>query len=241
MGRHSESILVVVPAFNEAASLPKVLDRLRELLFDVVVIDDGSTDETSEIAVRHGIPLLRLSVNLGVGAALRIGFNYAVENGYSTVVQIDADGQHPVHEIHQLLNFAIANDSHLVIGSRYRSPESTLRPTVVRRVPMRIMGAIVSLASGTSITDATSGFRAIREPLLSEFAREFPDYYLGDTYGATISAARGGYRIAEIPAALSIREHGESSTGAWRSGLLIFKVLTTTLLRLQPTLNPLRE
>lgn len=237
----SKSPIVVIPALNEAVSLPRVLVELQALKYDVVVIDDGSTDNTFEIAVAHGVEVLRLAVNLGVGGALRAGFRYAIEHGYSTVVQVDADGQHPVHQISNLLRFATDSDSHLVIGSRYRSSEATLRPTVIRRLPMRMMSAIISLASGVTITDATSGFRVIREPLLSEFAREFPTYYLGDTYEATLSAARAGYRIAEVPAALRTREHGESSTSALRSVALVFKVLATTILRLHPRLKPLHQ
>jgi hypothetical protein len=106
---------------------------------------------------------------------------------------------------------------------------------------MRIMSFLVSIASGVKITDATSGFRIICEPLLSEFAKEFPVYYLGDTYEATLSAARSGYRLHEIPAALQKREYGESSASTLRAVALIAKVLITTIFRLGPGVAPLRR
>jgi hypothetical protein len=106
---------------------------------------------------------------------------------------------------------------------------------------MRVMSSLVSLSSGVKVTDATSGFRIIREPLLSEFAREFPVYYLGDTYEATLSAARSGYRLLEIPAALRNREFGESTASTRRAVMLIAKVLITTIFRLSPRIAPLRR
>jgi glycosyltransferase involved in cell wall biosynthesis len=178
-------------------------------------------------------------MNLGVGGALRAGFRYAVDHGYSAIVQVDADGQHPVEQIDELVHFAAETNAHLAIGSRYLSQQATLSPSLVRKLPMRLMSFLASVSSGVKITDVTSGFRVIREPLLSEFARVFPVHYLGDTYEATISAGRSGYRISEMPAALRNRKHGESSAGTLRAILLIAKVLLSSTLRLNSKLAPL--
>jgi glycosyltransferase involved in cell wall biosynthesis len=234
-------ILVVIPALNEARSLPKVLAELKQLDYPILVVDDGSTDDTFEVVQSHEVTVLRLPINLGVGGALRAGFRFAVDHGYSAVVQLDADGQHPINQIGELINAAEQHNAHLVIGSRYRSENATLSPNMVRRLPMRVMSFLISRSSGVKITDATSGFRIVREPLLSEFAKEFPVYYLGDTYEATLSAARSGYRLHEIPAALRNREYGESSASTFRAVALIAKVLITTIFRLGPGVDPLLE
>jgi glycosyltransferase involved in cell wall biosynthesis len=230
-------LLVIVPALNEQESIEHVVREIRNQQLDVLVVDDGSTDNTAECAETAGATVLRLPVNLGVGGALRAGFRFAVDHHYAAVVQVDADGQHPAHQIRDLATAAERHDAHLVIGSRYLSSDSTLTPTASRRIAMRLLGTVVSRAAGHTITDSTSGFRIICEPLLSEFAREFPTYYLGDTYEATIGAARAGYSIAEIPAALSNRRHGNSSASNFRAILLIAKVLIVTVLRLQPRLR----
>ena len=198
------------------------------------MVDDGSTDDTSLVAEQSGAEVLRLPVNLGVGGALRAAFRFAVERGYTSVVQVDGDGQHPTHQIPDLKRAAAEHDAHLVIGSRYLSDDATLTQSGWRRFAMRLLGWSVSRAVGRRITDSTSGFRLIREPLLSEFAAEFPSYYLGDTYEATIAAARAGYTVVEVPAALRPRSSGISSASNTRAIVLIAKVLVVTLLRLHP-------
>lgn len=230
----TQPLLVIVPALNEQESIEQVVHAIRSEQFDVLVVDDGSTDDTSLRAEAAGVSVLRLPLNLGVGGALRAGFRFAVDHRYAAVVQVDADGQHPANQIRDLIAAAEQHNAHIVIGSRYLSSDATLIPNVSRRFAMRILSKVVSRVAGRTITDSTSGFRIICEPLLSEFAQEFPAYYLGDTYEATIGAARAGYRVAEIPAALGNRNHGTSSAGSLRAIMLIAKVLLVTVLRLHP-------
>jgi len=232
--------LAIVPALNEEATIGSVVATLRSRGHDVLVIDDGSTDQTAHIAHLNGAIVLSLPLNLGVGGALRAGFRFAVENGYRSVVQVDADGQHPTEQVVSLRLAAVQHDAHLVIGSRYLSHESTLKPSAPRRVSMSILARIASRISRTQLTDTTSGFRIIREPLLSAFAESFPDYYLGDTFEATIAAARAGYRVVEVPAALTPRLHGQSSATTAQSIRLIAKVLLITILRLHPRVRRLK-
>lgn len=232
-------LLVIIPAFNEAATISQVVDGALSLSFDVLVVDDGSYDSTFELAAKAGAMVLRLPFNIGVGGALRAGFRYAVDHGYASIVQIDADGQHPLRQIDDLVHAAEQHDAHLVIGSRYLSDDSTLTPTLPRRFVMRCLGLVASRSAGRKLTDSTSGFRIIREPLLGEFAREFPTYYLGDTFEATVAAARAGYRVIEIPAALSPRIHGNSTARPLRAIFLIIKVLSVAVARLHPRLGPL--
>jgi len=229
--------LAVVPAFNESATVGHVVTELTAVGLSVLVVDDGSRDGTSLVAEDAGATVLSLPLNLGVGGALRAAFRFAVEHGYSSVVQVDGDGQHPVHQIPDLERAAVDHGAHLVIGSRYISSDSTLTQSVGRRMAMGFLGRLVTRAVGRQITDSTSGFRLIREPLLSQFAAEFPSYYLGDTYEATIAAARAGYKVIEIPAALRPRSMGVSSATSARAITLIAKVLVVTILRLHPRIR----
>ena len=113
------SVLVVVPALDEEATVGHVVARLRAARFDCLVVDDGSADATARVAADAGAHVVRLPVNLGVGGALRCGFRYAVDHGYQMVVQCDADGQHLPEEIDALLDAQAATGAHLVVGSRF--------------------------------------------------------------------------------------------------------------------------
>jgi glycosyltransferase involved in cell wall biosynthesis len=230
-------VLVVVPALNEAASIAHVVTNLRTLGYDVLVVSDGSTDETARIAESSGARVLQLVLNLGVGGALRVGFAFARDHGYDAVVQVDADGQHPSHQIADLITAATTAGADMVIGSRYLSPDASLKPGALRRLAMWLLARAASRASATRITDSTSGFRLIREPLLGEFSRHFSSYYLGDTFEAVVAAGRAGFRIVEIPAALAPRMHGNSTSSSVRSIALIAKVLLLSTLRFHHRLD----
>jgi len=208
---HKDELLVVVPAFNEEASIRDVIAEILSSGYDVLVVDDGSSDSTSTCATEAGALVLSFPFNVGVGKALRAGFRFAIDHGYEYVVQVDGDGQHPVRQIKDLQAAATQYGAHLVVGSRFISAESTLTTPLPMRILMRILAAFVSRATKSKITDATSGFRIISQPLLGECERCLPDYYLGETFEALILAGRAGYVVREIPAALSQRKYGVSS------------------------------
>lgn len=230
-------VLVIVPAFNEAGSVKEVVRQVIEHGFDVVVVDDGSNDETAAEAHRGGAVVLSLPVNLGVGGALRCGFRYAIEQGYDTVVQCDADGQHPPRAIETLLNELMSSGADMIIGSRFLASDNTMQPSWSRRIPMTVLAAIASRATSTSITDATSGFRVIRRPLLEQFAAKFPTHYLGDTFDALCAAGRAGYTVREVGAPMTNRTHGVSSASTLRATGLIFKSVVSALFGLQVSLR----
>lgn len=234
-------LLVVIPALNEETTIGEVVATIRNLGIPLVVVDDCSTDGTADRARAAGATVLRLPIRLGVGGALRTGFRFAVDQGYTAVVQVDADGQHPPDQIRDLFMMAQSENAHLVIGSRYLSASASLVPTMPRRVSMWCLGQIASRIAGVKLTDTTSGFRLIREPLLTEFSTDLPDYYLGDTFEATVAALRAGYRVAEIPASLAPRQFGRSSTSARKAVFLILKVILLATTNLHPQLKQFRD
>ena len=229
--------LVVVPALNEESSLASVIAEVRSCGYEVLVINDGSTDGTADVARASGARLLDLPINLGVGGALRAGFKYACERNFQAVVQVDADGQHPANEIVQLLNEANTSGAHLVIGSRFLSDATSMEVGRVRRFVMRLLARSATNATQSPITDATSGFRVIQQPLLNEFSRTFAVNYLGDTYEALIAAGRAGYVVREIPAALRPRQNGESTASIAQAVSFTLKGLAVTALRIHPRIR----
>ena len=228
----SDKPLVLIPALNEQATIRDVVLGVIDHGFDVVVINDGSGDNTAEFARAAGATVLNLRVNLGVGGALRCGFRYAVNNGYRSVVQCDADGQHPISHIQKLIDVSNQTSSHLVIGSRFRYEEILMTVPRHRRFAMWLLGVIASRACQTKITDSTSGFRLISEPLLSQFAKNFPSHFLGDTFEANVVAGRAGYKVKEVAAPISDRKAGVSSTGSGRSIIMIARSILVVLFNL---------
>ena len=225
-------LLVVIPAWNEEASVAAVVRGVRSAGFDALVVDDASTDSTSRVASSAGAAVVRLPVNLGVGGAMRCGFRYAVGHGYRGVVQCDADGQHPPEAISALVAAQERSGAQLLIGSRFHPDAVGYEVGIVRRLVMRLLGRSASRATGTSIRDATSGFRVISEPLLSAFAQNFPAHYLGDTYEAVIAAGRAGYRVEEVPVAMHQRSHGTSSASPVAAARLTLRAVVVVVTRL---------
>jgi glycosyltransferase involved in cell wall biosynthesis len=199
----TDATLVVTPAHNEEESVGLVVEGVRALGLQSLVVDDGSTDRTSLVATSAGAIVLSLPVNLGVGAALRTGFRYATRHGFKRVVQLDADLQHPPEAIPLLLE-AADRGADLVVGSRFGSGYDP----GARRAAMRLLSVVVSRRIGVRITDPTSGFKVVTEPLLSEFARYYPAEYLGDTVEALLQAGAFGASVLEIPVPMRPRFAG---------------------------------
>lgn len=226
----NSEVLIVVPAYNEAATISRVITEIHSVGFSCVVIDDGSEDNTSELAKKTGAAVLTLPFNAGVGGALRCGFRFAVENGFKAVIQCDADGQHHSRHFQDLIQTANETQADLVLGSRFRSSENLMDPHIVRRFAMWWLARVASRATGKKITDSTSGFRLIRRPLLDELSEHLPEYYLGDTFEALVVLGRAGYAVEEIGVAMAPRQSGVSTASNGRAIALIGKSLTTVLL-----------
>lgn len=206
-------VLVIVPAYEEEQALPVVLEDLAEKVpaYDVLVVDDGSADHTAEVAARCGARVAQLPFNLGVGGALRVGFLYAVRNGYDRAVQFDGDGQHDASQIDRLLA-SIDAGADLVIGSRFADGSTDYPIGRTRRAAMRLLGGLIRLFSGQRLTDTSSGFRAFSSRLIHFFALNYPVEYLGDTVEALLLAHYAGFDVTEIHVSMHSRSGGIPST-----------------------------
>jgi glycosyltransferase involved in cell wall biosynthesis len=235
------NVLVIVPAFNEATSVGDVLSELVDYGFHVLLVSDGSTDLTADVGRSINVPVLSLPINLGVGGALRAGFRYACRHEYEAVVQVDADGQHPTAEIERLITQVNETGAHMVIGSRFLNATPSMTVSGVRRIAMFVLARSASSAANKRITDSTSGFRIIRQPLLRQFSIHFANNYLGDTYEALVAAGRAGYVIAETPATLGPRVVGESTASTSDAVRFTLKGLGVALLGLHKRLLDVRK
>ena len=213
----SVKLLVVIPALNEERSISAVISEIHQSLpdADILLVDDGSTDQTGSLARSAGAIVATHPFNLGVGAALRTGFRYALSNGHTHVVQVDADGQHDPGEVKKLLTLATENQ--VVIGSRFADEENSFEVSGVRRIAMRWLAFGLSRITHTSLTDVTSGFRVTTGDAIQLFAEEYPPEYLGDTVESLVIAHRAGLKIAEVPIQMRPREHGKPSQGTMKS------------------------
>jgi hypothetical protein len=156
-----------------------------------------------------------------------------VTHGYHTVVQCDADGQHPISHVNHLLAELVSADCDMVIGSRFASGRAEqMHVGALRRFAMWTLAASASRAVDGRITDVTSGFRAWRGQILFALADNLPAYYLGDTYEAVIAAGRAGYRVKEIPSPIGERLHGTSSASSLQAARLAARAFATAVLHL---------
>lgn len=227
-----DSTLVVVPAYNEEATVGDVVRELHEALPTVacVVVDDCSTDATAHRAESAGATVLRLPFNLGVGGARRAGFRYALENGYSTVVQIDADGQHDPRSLPTLLD-ALDEGADLVIGARFAGT-GDYQARGPRHWAMTMLASILSRTTHTHLTDTTSGYRASGPRAIAVFARHHPAEYLGDTIETLVIAARAGLVVRQVPVAMRPRAGGVPSHNPLRSAAYLGRAMIALSLAL---------
>ena len=229
--------MIAIPALNEVGTIGSVVHDSLLLGLPVIVINDGSTDGTGEAARAEGATVIDLDRNHGVGYARRAAYRFAVDNGFDTVVECDADGQHPVADIERLLDALESTEAHLVLGSRFMELEqSDADPGFTRRMAMTNLSHIASRAVGSPITDSTSGFRAIRQPLVTALSEHMPDHYLGDTFEVLVAAGRAGYDVLELPVTMAPRQLGSSSASTLQASTAVARVLTNAMLNRLPRL-----
>jgi glycosyltransferase involved in cell wall biosynthesis len=221
--------IAIVPARNEERAIGGVIAELRAFdpTLDIVVIDDGSTDRTGEVAAAAGAALVRLPFNLGIGGAVQTGFKYALEHGYELAVRLDGDGQHDPSELSKLIGPVLADDADIVVGSRFAGGNGDYRPPFARRIGIGFFARFVSLLVHQRVTDTTSGFQALNRLGIRLFAADYPHDY--PEVEATVMVVKHRLRLKEVPVRMREREHGRSSITALRSIYYLVKVLLALL------------
>ena len=221
-------VLIVMPAFNESESVAAAVAAVRAALPDAgcLVVDDGSTDDTSRIAEAAGARVARLPYNLGVGGAMRLGFKYALDHAYDVVVQVDSDGQHDPEEVPKLL--ARLDDADIVIGARFAG-EGSYASRGPRRWAMKLLSSTLSRTAGTPLSDTTSGFKASGPRAVELFSRRYPAEYLGDTVEALVIALRAGLKVTQVPVSMRERTGGRPSHNPVKSAVYLLRAVVALL------------
>jgi len=224
--------LVICPAFEEEAAVGDVVRDIRTTLpaVDVVVVDDGSSDRTSEVAAAAGARVLRLPFNVGVGGALRTGLLLAAREGYDAVVQCDADGQHPVESIPDLVDALDSSD--IVIGSRWADGTASYDARGPRRWAMKMLSAVMTRLHGHPLDDVTSGFRAFGPRAVAVLALELPPEYLADTVDALVIAKSHRLTVTQVPVTMRPRTTGVASHGPMRAAVFLSRACLVLVLSL---------
>jgi glycosyltransferase involved in cell wall biosynthesis len=220
----SDRVLIIVPAWNEARNVAQTVTEIRTVdpTYDVVVVDDGSTDDTAARAREAGAVVLSLPFNLGVGGAMRTGFTYAQRHGYQIAVQVDADGQHNPVDIARVVAGLVRAD--ISIGARFADVgEYSVRGP--RRWAMVVLASVVSRVAKTRLTDVTSGFRAANGTAIDQYVRYYPAEYLGDTVDSLVAAIHAGLAVTQVPVAMRERMHGKPSQNPLGAALYLLRSL----------------
>jgi glycosyltransferase involved in cell wall biosynthesis len=215
--------VAIVPALNEAQTIASVVEEIRaaDPGFEILVIDDGSTDGTQAEAENAGALVARLPYTVGIGGTVQTGYQYARDHGFQVAVQIDGDGQHDPGELSRLLEPIAADRADMVIGSRFRGA-GQYRAPFGRRLGIGFLSGVVSLIVRQRMTDPTSGFRAVNRRGIMLFAADYPHDY--PEAEANVLASRHGLKIVEVPVAMRTRAAGRSSITALSSSYYMIKV-----------------
>ncbi|WP_442545393.1 glycosyltransferase family 2 protein [Arthrobacter sp. KN11-1C] len=221
-----------MPAWNESEAIGSTI---REVFAfgppcDVLVVDDGSRDNTAAVAQAAGATVLQLPFNMGVGGAMRTGFKYAKSHGYAQVIQVDADGQHDPRDIKVVLEGL--READIAIGARF-ADKGTYSVSGPRKWAMIVLAWTLSKVAGTKLTDVTSGFRAANAKAIRQYVDHYPAEYLGDTIDSLVVAIRSGCTVRQVGVSMRERQGGEPSHDAvkaalylGRSGLALIFALT---------------
>jgi len=228
--------LVFIPAWNEEENLPAVLEGLHERLpeADVLVVDDGSTDRTAEVAREHGAEVLSLGTNQGLRVGIAAGYRWALEHGYAFCGRVDADGQHPPEELARLLERVRSGECDVAIGSRFVSDTEYLpyryRPSAARRLGTGLLRRSVGVVLRRPFGDATSGLYAVNASALPFLAQRYTSG--APEVEAVIRLVDAGLRVEEVPVDMAPRAGGESKLRGTKALKLVVTVTGTLALAL---------
>jgi len=227
------STLVFLPAWNEEENLPAVLEELRQELpqADLLVVDDGSTDATANVARAHGAEVVSFGENRGLPAGIAAGYGYALEHGYDLCGRVDADGQHPVRELAKLLDLVREGECDVAVGSRFASGDGyapyRYTSTGPRRFGTALLRRSMRVVLRRPFLDATSGMYAVNAKALPVLARPYATE--APEVEALLRLNEEGLRIDEVPVEMLKRAGGESKLRGWKSVLVVATVVGTLL------------
>ena len=236
-GEPATRTLVIIPAWNEDEALPGTLAELERVRpdLDVLVVSDGSSDHTADVARAAGVAVVELPFNLGIGGALQTGFRYAVRHRYERAVQFDADGQHDPAEIAALLA-GLDDGSDMVVGSRFGEGTVEYRVGPVRRGAMRLLRFSINAMTHHDFSDTSSGFRAFGAAVIELFAATYPVEFM-DSTESLLQACRAGLTVTETPTRIRERRAGTPSTRKFRLVYHYLRLLVTILSQVAPRTN----
>ena len=221
--------LIIIPAYNEEKCIKKVVDNVLEVNnnVDVLVVNDGSKDDTLIEAKKTKAKVLNLPFNLGIGGAVQAGYLYAYKNNYDVAIQLDGDGQHNPKYIEEMVSIIKENKAEMVIGSRFIE-ETGYNQTFARMFGIRIIRVIMKIFTGKKIFDPTSGYRAVNKRIIKKFSENYPyDYPEPDT---NMRLLKEKVQIMEIPVEMHNRETGKSSITPLKSIYYMIKVTLAMLI-----------
>lgn len=215
--------LVIIPAFNEGASILKTVRDIEENApgFDYVIINDCSTDNMKQICKENNLNTINLPINLGIGGAVQTGYKYALENDYDAAVQFDGDGQHKAEYLQDMADIMEAEGLDMVIGSRFIEKEG-FQSTMMRQMGIRFFTGLIKVVTGKKITDPTSGMRMAGRSLIDQFSKRYPkDYPEPETMASVLIQKK---KVKEMPVKMREREEGVSSISPKKSIYYMVKV-----------------
>lgn len=227
----SPRVLVIMPAWNESETVGRTVQEIQDTDrgYDVLVVDDGSTDGTGIVAEAAGATVLKLPFNMGVGGAMRAGFKYAQRLGYETVIQVDADGQHDPAEIETVL--AGLKHADISIGARF-AEKGNYTVSGPRKWAMVFLAAVISRLAKTKLTDVTSGFRAGNVKAINQYIAHYPAEYLGDTIDSLVVAIKSGCTVTQVPVAMRARQGGQPSHNPAKAAIYLLRSVFALLFAL---------
>lgn len=230
-----KKILLIIPAYNEEKNILNTYESITKYnakfhsKYDVIVINDGSRDNTEKILTDHNIPHIRLIQNLGIGGAVQTGYIYALRNGYDVAVQFDGDGQHDVSYVKTIVDPILNGKTDMVIGSRFINKDmDNFKSSQVRRLGIRLLSRVIAFKTKKKIYDTTSGFRAVNRDIMEFFAQHYPTEYPEPI--STVEVLSRHMTVLELPVKMKAREHGKSSITLVKSIYYMINVIFSILI-----------
>jgi len=229
-----KKILIIIPAYNESENIKSIIEEVvllhtsLDILVDILVVNDGSTDNTSVKVDEKLAKLINLPFNLGIGGAVQTGFKFAKNNDYDIAIQLDGDGQHDPHYIEKIVHPVLNDKVDMLIGSRFLPPYLGYRSSLIRRIGIHFFAELISFLTKTKVTDPTSGFRCFNKKMIQIFARYYPQDFPEPE--AIVVAKRYQARIREISVKMRKRNVGHSSIRYLKTLYYMIKVTFAIIL-----------